>query len=29
MDSLVRERQTQLALDALPREKILDLFVQK
>ena len=29
MDSLVRERQTQLALNALPREKILDLFVQK
>jgi 2-oxoglutarate ferredoxin oxidoreductase subunit beta len=29
MDSLVRERQEQLALNALPREKILELFVQK
>jgi 2-oxoglutarate ferredoxin oxidoreductase subunit beta len=29
MDGLVRERQNQLALNALPREKILDLFVQK
>ncbi|MGZ6124986.1 MAG: 2-oxoacid:ferredoxin oxidoreductase subunit beta [Myxococcales bacterium] len=29
MDSLVRERQNELALNALPREKILDLFVQK
>jgi 2-oxoglutarate ferredoxin oxidoreductase subunit beta len=29
MDSLVRERQAQLAASALPREKILDLFVQK
>ncbi len=29
MDALVRERQTELALSALPRERILDLFVQK
>ena len=29
MDALVRERQNELALSALPREKILDLFVQK
>jgi len=29
MESLVRERQAELAPGALPREKILDLFVQK
>jgi 2-oxoglutarate ferredoxin oxidoreductase subunit beta len=29
MDSLIRERQNQLALNALPRERILDLFLQK
>jgi 2-oxoglutarate ferredoxin oxidoreductase subunit beta len=27
--ALVRERQTQLAKDALPRERILDLFLQR
>jgi 2-oxoglutarate/2-oxoacid ferredoxin oxidoreductase subunit beta len=29
LDALVRERQNELVLNALPREKILDLFVQK
>jgi 2-oxoglutarate ferredoxin oxidoreductase subunit beta len=29
LDALVRERQNDLVLNALPREKILDLFVQK
>jgi 2-oxoglutarate ferredoxin oxidoreductase subunit beta len=29
MESLVRERQEELAPDALPRQNILDLFVQK
>jgi 2-oxoglutarate ferredoxin oxidoreductase subunit beta len=29
MESLVRERQEELAPDALPRQHILDLFVQK
>ena len=29
MDALIRERQNELALQAVPREKILDLFVQK
>jgi 2-oxoglutarate ferredoxin oxidoreductase subunit beta len=29
LEALVRERQNDLVLNALPREKILDLFVQK